>query len=113
MADQIQGSEGMGPLSPQEKREYELEYKHGADLFKRALDDYSKSDNIFQKAEFKDVMQQAMQVLNDTAAELKRQELLKQNQAIQKDFAAFQDKDDDASISKLSKDLDKAKKSIG
>lgn len=113
MADQISGNEGMGPLSPQEKREYELEYKHGADLFKRALTDYSKSDNMFQKAEFKDVMEQAMQVLNDTAAELKRQELLNQNEQIEKDFAAFQDKDDSSSLEKLSKDLDKAKKSIG
>ena len=112
MADNIPGNQEMGPLFPPEKREYELEYKHGADLFKRALNDYLKSDNYFQKEEYKEVMQKAMQVLNETAAELKRQELFKQNQMIQKDFTSFQKLDNEASIEKLAKDLEKAKKSV-
>ena len=69
-------SSGINPIGPQDQRAYEIEYKHGADLFQRALDQYSKSDNPYQKAEFKDVMDQAMNVLNETAKELMRSELL-------------------------------------
>lgn len=105
---------GIGPLGPREQKMYEQEYKHSADLFKRALDQYNKSDNMYQKAEFKDVMDKAMQVLNETANELMRKELKKQNEQIAKDYATFQKfpKDPDTQ-DKLSHDLDKAKKSIG
>lgn len=104
---------GIGPLSPSEKKMYEQEYKHGADLFKRALEQYSKSDNAYQKEEFKDVMDQAMQVLNESAQGLMRQELLKQNETITKDYANFQKLPNDTERQgKLSNDLDRAKKSI-
>ncbi|HAB99019.1 MAG TPA: hypothetical protein DCE71_04280 [Parachlamydiales bacterium] len=112
MVDQVSGNQGMGPLSPQDKRAYEAEYKHGVDLFKRALDDYSHSKNMFQKAEFKEVMEKAMQVLNETAAELKKKDLLKQNETLSKDLAAFESQDDAANTAQLMKDLNKAKRSL-
>ncbi len=101
------------PIGPREKKMYEQEYKHGAELFKQAAQQYSKSDNSFQQAEFKDVMDKAMQVMNETARELMRQELLKQNDQIAKDYEEFQKMPADDRIQKqLSNDLDKAKKSI-
>ena len=104
---------GVGPIGPREKKMYEQEYKHSADLFKRALDQYSKADNPYQQAEFKDVMDKAMQVLNETAQELMRQELQKQNDQIAKDYATFQNFPTDPDTKeKLTRDLDKAKKSI-
>lgn len=105
---------GSGPVGPREKKMYEQEYKHGADLFKRALDQYTKSENPYQQAQFKDVMDKAMNVLNETASELMRKELKTQNEAIAKDYATFQKYPDDPdTLAKLNKDLDKAKKSIG
>lgn len=105
---------GMGPIDPHDKKMYEQEYKHSADLFKRALDQYAKSDNPYQKAEFNDVMQRAMDVLNETAAELMRKELKTQNDAISKDYATFQNSPDNPDTQeKLAKDLEKAKKLIG
>ncbi len=107
-------AEVSGPLGPREKKMYEQEYKHGADLFKRALDQYTKSDNSYQQAEFKDVMDKAMQVLSETANQLMRSELQKQNEQIAKDYATFQKyPGDEDTIDKLNRDLDKAKKSIG
>lgn len=104
---------GVGPLSPKDKKMYEQEYKHGADLFQRALEQYKKSDNSFQQEEFKDVMDEAMNVLNETAQALMRQELLKQNEKISKDYATFQKFPADPDTQeKLSNDLDKAKKSV-
>ncbi len=105
---------GAGSVGPSEKKMYEQEYKHGADLFKRALDQYAKSDNPYQQAEFKNVMDKAMNVLNETASGLMRKELKAQNEAIAKDYDAFQKHPDDQdALAKLNKDLDKAKKSIG
>lgn len=107
------GLSGVGPLNPRDKKMYEQEYKHGADLFKRALDQYTKSTNPFQQGEFKGVMDKAMTVLNETANQLMRKELQKQNEQIEKDYATFQKyPGDEDTIHKLTKDLDKAKKSI-
>lgn len=105
---------GSGAIGPRDKKMYEQEYKQGADLFKRALDQYVKSDNPFQQAEFKDVMDRALTVLNQTASELMRKELESNNKAISRDYATFQKYPEDPdTIAKLNKDLDQAKKSIG
>lgn len=100
---------GMGPVSPHDKQLYEQEYKRGADLFKEALDQYSQSENTLQKQQFKEVMDKAMQVLNDAARELKRQELIKQNQLIAKDLSEYKKNPDDYMKEKLNQDLDSAK----
>jgi len=108
-----QGMSGVGPLNPNDKKMYEQEYKHSADLFQRALDQYKKSDDPYQQAEFKDVMDRAMQVLNETAQELMRKELQKQNAQIAKDYATFQKyPGDEDTLEKLNQDLDQAKKSV-
>ncbi|MBX7066688.1 MAG: hypothetical protein K1X28_05605 [Parachlamydiales bacterium] len=102
-----------GPIGPREKKMYEQEYKHSADLFKRALDQYNKSENPYQKAEFKDVMDKAMTVLNETAHGLMRKELEDQNKKIANDYANFQKYPGDPdTLDKLNSDLDKAKKSV-
>ena len=105
---------GVGqPIGPREKRMYEQEYKHGADLFQRALSQYTQSSNMYQKAEFKDVMDQALQVMNQTANSLMRQELQKQNEQITKDYANFQKFPDDPDMQQqLNQDLSQAKKNL-
>jgi 23S rRNA pseudoU1915 N3-methylase RlmH len=103
----------IGPVNPNDRKQYEAEYKQGADLFQRALADYAKSDNPFQKAEFIDVMDKSLKVLNETAQALSRKELQKQNEQIAKDFAVFQKESGDQDrINQLNTDLDKAKKSV-
>jgi uncharacterized protein with ATP-grasp and redox domains len=109
---EIQGTGGSGPISPRDKKMYEQEFKHAADLFQRSLSEYSKSDNPYQKEEFKEVMDKAMRVLNETAQELTRKELLKQNQKIEQDWAAYQQDGSVSSQEKLNSDLEKAKKTI-
>ncbi|MGB7978558.1 MAG: hypothetical protein WCF19_05305 [Chlamydiales bacterium] len=106
-----------GPVGPRETKMYEQEYKHSADLFKRALGQYTQAANQYQQAEFKAVMDKALQVLNETASELVRQngrtELQKNNAKIAKDYQTFQkDPANPDTLEKLNKDLDKAKKSI-
>jgi hypothetical protein len=107
---EIQGNGGPGPLSPRDKKMYEQEFKHAADLFQRSLNEYAASDNPYQKEEFKEVMNKAMRVLNETAQELTRKELLKQNQAIEQDWANYQQDGTITSKDKLNSDLEKAKR---
>lgn len=104
--------QGYGRISRKEMKMYEQEYKQGAALFQKALGDYAKSEDIYQKEEFKEVMNQAMQVLNETAQGLKRQELLKQNEEIEKDYTSYQNSPDEKIQQKLNDELEKAKNSI-
>jgi len=59
------------------------------------------------------VMDKALTILNETARELNRKSLLKQDAKIEKDYDSFNHTPDDAkTISQLNQDLEKAKKSI-
>lgn len=110
---EIQGH-GQNPISPREKKLYEQEYVHGAKLFQKALDQYTKSDNPYQKEEFKQVMDKAMAVLNETARELKAKSLVEQNEKISQDYTAFTDQPGNTkAVDALNRDLEKAKKSVG
>jgi hypothetical protein len=107
----VQGpGDGSSPITPHDKILYEQEYRHGVDLFQRALSEYSKADEIHKKEAFREVMDRAMQVLNETARELKRSDLMEQNQKIAQSFEGFQSNDADAS--KLAKNLKDAKKTV-
>lgn len=106
----VQGpNEGM-PISPRDRVQYEQEYRRGVDLFQRALTEYSKTDEIHKKDAFREVMDRAMQVLNETARELKRSDLMDQNQKIAQSFQLLQENEADGA--KLTKDLKDAKKTV-
>jgi hypothetical protein len=110
---EIQGGKGQVPLSPEEKRAlYRDEYKHGAALFQRALDQYVHANSPQQKEEFKEVMQKAMHVLNETAQGLKKSALKEQNEKIQQDWLKYEKEGSQAAEKKLRDDLDEAKNSL-
>lgn len=95
--------------TPNEIRQYEREYKDGANLFQEAIQHYAQSDNPYQKEEFKQVMKKALDILNQTARELNRKELFDQNARIEKDYAQFNKSPDNGQIvAQLEKDLDDA-----
>jgi predicted nucleic acid-binding protein len=98
------------PISRHDKMLYEQEYRRGVDLFQRALDEYGKAEEIHKKEAFREVMDRAMQVLNETARELKRADLQNQNQKIEQSYEAFQENEN---ASNLTQNLQKAKKEIG
>ena len=104
---------GSGPISPRERRMYEQEYKHSAELFQKALEQSAKSDNQYQQEQFGEVMGKAMDVLNQTAQGLKRKDLMEQNSKIAADYQAYQSSPaDEARRAKLNQDLDRAKHSF-
>jgi hypothetical protein len=113
MQDDVQGMGAQRPLSPSDRKLCEREYVRGADLFKKALNQYSTSENDYQKKEFQSVMDKAMDVLNHSASDLKRQELIKQNQLIAKDYKEYKQNPDAYMKEKLTQDLETAKEKLG
>ena len=114
MADGIQGTgdSSLPPLSPSDRKQFEQEFKHGVDLFQRALSEYGKADEMNKKEAFREVMERAMQVINETAHELHRGDLEKDAAKISKDFEKFQETNDQASQKVLTQDLKEAKHRI-
>jgi hypothetical protein len=107
----VQGpGEGSSPITPHDKVLYEQEYRRGVDLFQRALSEYNKADEVHKKEAFREVMDHAMQVLNETARELKRSDLMDQNQKIAQSYEGVQSNETDAS--KLAQNLKEAKKTV-
>jgi hypothetical protein len=101
-----------GSVNPRARKLYEQEYRHGAALFEKALVQSNKSSYAPQKEQFSGVMEMAMKVLNQSAAELKRQDLIEQNKKIAHDYKAYQSNPSKERLDLLKSDLDKAKKSI-
>jgi hypothetical protein len=106
-------TQGGGAVSPQDNNKlYAEEYHHGVNLFKRALNDYSTAQEVHKKDAFREVMDKALQVLNETAAGLKRQDLMEKNEKIKTDYDSYQaSQKEDAKIA-LTNDLDQADKSV-
>lgn len=98
-----------GPLSPQQAAEYRQEYREGADLFQRALVQYSEADEIHKQAAIAKVMNQALMVMNQAAAQLKSSSLTSVNEKISQDYQTYQKTQSPTAIAKLSRDLDEAK----
>lgn len=112
MEPSIGGAGESGKITPEERKGFEQEYRHGADLFQRALAGYSKTDNPYQKEEFKEVMDKALGVLNGTASQLLRKELMDQTKKISKDYSDYQDHPNGRIQKKLDQDLEAAKQAI-
>jgi len=110
---EITGEGGSVPITPREVQMYKNEYKHGAQLFQKALEQYTQSTNPYQQKEFQEVMDKALLVLNETAKELHNEKLQQQNAKISSDYEKVMQTPTDASAAEqLHKDLDRAKKSV-
>lgn len=104
-----------GPKDPtlREQKVYKQEYREGAILFDKALHLVEKANNPEKKEMLGQVMEKAMLVLNQSAQALKNEHLKQQNEKIEKDFIAYKSHPGKEEIETLSKDLEKAKKSLG
>jgi hypothetical protein len=105
--------QGSGPVNPQDLTKYKAEYKQGVNLFQRALDEYSRADEVHKKDAFREVMDRALQVLNETAQGMTRKDLLQQNSQIHQDLLAFENAPTDQKKKQLENDLKNAQDSLG
>ena len=98
-----------GPLSPLQAAEYRQEYREGADLFQRALMEYTEADEVHKQAAIAKVINQALMVMNQAAAQLKSSSLTSVNEKIAQDYQTYQKTQSPTAIAKLNRDLDEAK----
>lgn len=111
MAENVGGPQ---PLSRQDRDEYLSIYKRGADQFERALHEYASAQEYHKKDAFRQVMDNALHIMNEAARALKRQDLLSDTQHIREDYLALRHTKDEGEaptlMAKLEKELDHSKK---
>ncbi len=101
-----------GSVNPRAEKLYKQEYHHGATLFDKALVQANKSTYAPQKKEFAGVMNIAMEVLNQSARELKSQALIVQSREISEKYKEYQKNPSKENFEALRSDLEKAKHSF-
>jgi Skp family chaperone for outer membrane proteins len=107
----MSGIEGQPPrLSPELKATYTDEFKRGVDLFRRSLNEYQSTDAGPKKDKFKEVMDEALEVINDTAKAILSSHSQKTAQ-LQKDYQDLIAGSPNA-YQALSKDIENLKKSV-
>jgi hypothetical protein len=109
MVDPVSGD---GNISPQLQQVYKQEFMEGANLFQQSLQQYQNSNIPAQKEAFKDVMQKAMNVMNETAQLCLSKEAQKKEMKLNQDFQAFQSNDTEGNAAQLNKSINSLKRSV-
>ncbi|HSX03309.1 MAG TPA: hypothetical protein VLG76_01120 [Rhabdochlamydiaceae bacterium] len=104
--------EGSGSITPQQKAVYKQEFVRGADLFKQSFNEYLSADNDNKKTLLKDVMERALQVMNETAKYALSQKKLEQENKLEQDFDNFISNESPESTKELQNDIDKLQKGL-
>lgn len=104
--------EGGGAITPELKAIYKKEFLHGVDLFKRSLIEYEKTDDENKKIKFKDVMDKALQVMNETAKLCLGKKALQQEKLFEKDYQNFITNGSSESLEKLNQDINKLEQTL-
>lgn len=104
------GIEGDKPIDPQMKEVFRQECTQGVELFQKSLKAYQKTEDASQREEYKQVMDEAMKLIQQTAAQCLGKELEKSE--LQKDYNQFMEKPSEANLGKLNGDLEQIKKDV-
>jgi hypothetical protein len=109
----MSGIEGSGSIPPDVRATYRQEFAHGLDLFQRSLSEYQSTDAGHKKDMFKQVMDEALQVMNETAKMCLNRAGQKQESALASDYDTFMSNGSSSSLQKLNSDIDQLKKFVG
>ena len=97
---------GDGPLTPNSRTFYEQKFEESLNLFQNSLSEYEKSTLPPQKAKFKEVMDKARVVMNETAKALLNNKTQTQEENLEKDYLAFLANQSPKTLAQLKKDID-------
>ncbi len=87
---QVDGPAGGASFSPEEVQQYQQEYHKSFELFQNALHEYDKPHlEEHKKAKFKMVMDEALQVMNQTACVALKQGKQGQEIELEKSYQNF------------------------
>lgn len=98
MSDPVNSSQG-------NHYSYQQDFIQSKALFKSSLEGYQAADFPQKKEAFKKPMDEAYQVLMDSASQLAGSHLESAKAQLSKDYAAFQENDSKENINQLYKDL--------
>ena len=99
-------------LSPEKYNQYKKEFEKSANLFDEALTNYQKADEFQKKKEYQKVMNECLNVMNQTVKAALKEEDRKLEKKLKTDFQTFEKKEDPKTVEELKKDIDNIKKSL-
>ncbi len=103
----------IGPITPENRQKYHSEFKRGAELFRKALEDYDKSSIPAQKEQFKKVMDEALTVMNQTAKVVCNDGKKRaQEKKIEEDYKTFIKDPNKSHFDLLHKDIESIEKMV-
>ncbi len=100
------------PPSPQMREVYKQECVRGVELFQKSLQEYQKSQIPAQKEEYKDVMDKALHIIQETAAQCLGPEMQKEEGTLQQDYDKFIANPSPQNLKTLNNDLEHFKRKI-
>ncbi len=106
----VDGIQGGGEISPQDKVLYRQEFDRAVNLFQQSLTAYEQSQIQAQKEEFKDVMNKALQVIHQTIRQAVDQRVEGREKELDQDYQKFLAQDTPENARQLNNDLNDLKK---
>ncbi len=102
-------------VSPDLKATYKNEFARGVKLFQDSLSEYEKADEVHKKAKFKDVMDKALNIMNQSArgfltTESERQKGQEVKNQILTDYQSYLANDNGDTYKKLQSDINNLKR---
>jgi hypothetical protein len=106
----VEGVQGGGDLTPQDRVLYRQEFERAVNLFQQSLTAYQQSEIPAQKEEFKKVMAKTLEVIHQTIRQVILERPEQKDKELSSDYQQFLDSDNSKNIAKLGRDLDDLKR---
>lgn len=106
----VEGVQGSGDLTPQDRVQYRQEFERAVNLFQESLTAYQQSQIPAQKEEFKKVMAKTLEVIHQTIRQVIVERPEQKEKELSSDYQQFLGSDNSKNIAKLSSDLDDLKR---
>lgn len=90
-----------GQVNPQDKAIYKQDFNQSLSLFQKSLQDFNQSNLPAQKEAFKEVMRDAMQIMNQTAQLCLDKHAQKQEAILNSEFQTFLQDANQENVKKL------------
>jgi len=103
---------GANSIPPDLRTIYKHDFERSVDLFQSSLQEYEKAKEFNKKKKFKDVMDKALQIMNETASACLSKKSITEKDQLQKDYQNFLQHDTPNTLKRLNDDLDQLKKSL-
>ena len=106
----VGGSGESKPLTSDEIKRYQEDYQKGFDLFQNALTEYNKPNvEYHKKVQLKKVMDEALQVMNETASVALKKGKQAKEQSLSENYETYINDPSDENKKQLMDDIDSLK----